>query len=402
MNLLSFRGVLTQRRVGTVEGHLSCLRRLGLVLLAVCAAGLLAAGCGEERLPPVDAGGGAGEGQQASPVLTSASPLPTLTDPAGWYIDSTGADVSAVELSTGRTVVLEHGHGWIGGVVHDGRWLAWLEGKTMAEMPPQQLHVLDLKTGSHRVTGYGSIWNVSISHGLMLWDNEVDADRGQLVITDLSTGETRPVSPSDDSQAGGQISYPWVTWGQGGKETTARWVNLETGESGHVAASDYGSPLLSGDWMVWCDRGSSESSSIKALNLRTGETTRLADRGGRTEQGYDLVVGAPWAAWYDYSSNVLRAANLETGRHVVVTEEFAEEDGLVISGPWIVWHCWRPGGLFAYDTRTGRTQRLAEDSENGPWLYGTWIVWSEAFNQEGPTGFRAHDLVSGEDLAFSF
>jgi hypothetical protein len=78
-------------------------------------------------------------------------------------------------------------------------------------------------------------------------------------------------------------------------------------------------------------------------------------------------------------------------------------DGLALSGDWVVWRVWHGRtGLYAYNLKTRRSLTLVRrGGGNGPEIVGSWVVWNNGLNMDGPTLYYARDFATGARRVFS-
>ncbi len=369
--------------------------RPALAILA--AAMLLIASCSSTHTTPT---------ATAPAGLVRLSPSATLPSMRDWYVTITGqrASLCAVNLATGQRRLLRR---------NAGESLPLIGGQGAAWMPlsgsPHSLLAVDLLSGTTFAAPPGAdVAGFGVDGLRLAWQQNLDGTTSSVLLSDLRTGHTISIGKGSEWAAQPTVSGKWITW-EDDQTGTVYLYDAKSGKKQTIVARHgvASSPLVSGDWLVWTESKEVSSgtgpSRIYARNLVSGLDTLVSNSGDTSGDPTKCAMGARWLAWQPRNTSNLRAVNLVTGRQTPLPVVGTDVDGLAIAGDWVVWHVWRGAtGLYALNLRTGHRLTLARPGgDNGPQVVGSWVVWNDSVSMDGPTQYRARNLVTGAERAFS-
>lgn len=370
------------------------LSRNTIAIAACLFSVLLVGGCGRSSrsVPPVSAVN-----------FQTAAPSTALPDWQGSFLSFEGRpELWAVDLATGEKRLLRRDV-IAPTLVRSGKWVAWLHDQNPPS-GPLQLFVLDLTTGTTRcLPAEVNVVGVAVDRGELCFLQEVSDTSSRVFVSDLARGTTTYVATSGAVVADPAIAANWLAWRDDRSQTTLVY-DIETQKRLSLPCGE-DAPLLSGHWLAWSvssqTSGLQKVSSVRVRDLLTGRELAVTDFAVPSLNGGQIAaLHAPWLVWNDRDRE-LKVLDLASGERQVLSARGSGIDAVLVSSDWIVWAAGvGTPGIFARNMRTHEILRLSDKRDiNGPWLVGSWVVWSGI--QGNVTSFHARNLVSGAVRDFS-
>jgi hypothetical protein len=337
----------------------------------------------------------------------TVGPKILLSNRRNWFVTVAGqGDLWAVNLTTGEKRLLRSNIA-ARKIVQSGHWVVWVNDLKAAGGTPlpnggSQLFVLDLSSGTVRcLPAEVSVWGLALDGDELCFQQVVSDAESRIFVSDLARGTTKYIGEAGQLNSDPAIAGFWVAWADA---TSQKVVVANTQDGKRFSLASEGPPLLSKTWLIWPGSaktiGPQKGWSLHARDLRTGRTHLVADFATPLFDADSVAaLRAPWLVWG--GERKLEALDLDSGTAIDLMANDRYFQTVLFCGDWIVHSGWGGGiGIVATDTKTGRVVQLTRSNIiNGPWLVGSWVVWSGS--QGEVTVFQAHDLASGKTMSFS-